>query len=33
MICYALIDLHNDLKQINNSIVDAHPKLKYIKSL
>lgn len=31
MICYILIDLHNDLKKINNTIIDIHPNYKYKK--
>lgn len=31
MICYVLIDLHNDLKQINTTIIDIHPNYKYKK--
>lgn len=31
MICYVLIDLHNDLKNINNTIIDIHPNYKYNK--
>ena len=33
MIFYILIDLHNDLKKINNTIIDIHPGYKYKKSL
>lgn len=32
LIFNVLLTLHEDLKQINNSIVDAHPKLKYTKA-
>ena len=31
MICYTLIDLHNDLKKINATIIDIHPGYKYKK--
>ena len=31
MICYVLIDLHNNLKNINNTIIDIHPNYKYKK--
>ena len=31
MIFYGLIDLHNDLKKINNTIIDIHPNYKYKK--
>ena len=31
LIFNVLLTLHEDLKQINNSIVDAHPNLKYTK--
>lgn len=31
MIFYILIDLHNDLKKINTTIIDIHPGYKYKK--
>lgn len=31
MIFYILIDLHNNLKKINNTIIDIHPNYKYKK--
>lgn len=31
MISYLLINLHNDLKKINNTIIDIHPNYKYRK--
>ena len=31
MIFYVLIDLHNDLKKINHTIMDIHPNYKYKK--
>lgn len=30
-IFYALIDLHNDLKKINTTIIDIYPGYKYKK--
>lgn len=30
-IFYVLIDLHNDLKKINATIIDIHPGYKYKK--
>lgn len=31
MICYVLIDLRNNLKKINDIIIDIHPNYKYKK--
>lgn len=31
IIFYVLIDLHNDLKKINATIIDIHPGYKYKK--
>lgn len=31
MIFYVLIDLHNNLKKINATIIDIHPAYKYKK--
>ena len=31
LILYGLVDLHNDLKKINATIIDIHPGYKYKK--
>lgn len=31
LILYGLVDLHNDLKKINETIIDIHPGYKYKK--
>ena len=30
-IFYVLVDLHHDLKKINTTIIDIHPRYKYKK--